>query len=1147
MKKLLMILALLASIPMFAERVDPETARKVATTFLSNNGAKTAQLTDLSKDAGFANLYIFTTDESFVVMAADDCVKPILGYSLTGNFETEGMPENMKWWLQQYSDEIQWRIESIIPANENIVTEWKELTTNYKVKDTPITIVAPLLSTNWDQDAPYNLFCPSGTVTGCVATAMAQVMKYWNYPEQGQGTHTNEYNNSQTVDFSEATYEWNLMINNYHTTTSTQEQKEAVARLIYHCGVSVDMKYGAESGAASSKVPVSLVEYFKYAPSATFISKEAYTDEQWIAFIQSELDEHRPVFYAGNFVTNDGETGGHAFVCDGYRSDNYFHFNWGWSGNKDEYYAIGALNPNPSSGNAIGSGTGTYNLGNGIAAWVEPISSLSAPSIAATATNGAIIISWNASKDAVSYDIYRDNIKIATNVTENNYIDNSILSGIYYEYYVRAVSGNTRSNPSNRVTKSCFIRDYTPSNLTGILTNDDAVLTWEEPVNNSTTLQYATGYSGTRYGMGEAGKDNYWAEVFDSSRLTDFVGMRIEKVSAYLYFPGSYKLFIYQDTPTDESNKLIEQSFSVSSQAQRWVDIELSNPLTPDCNKDLWIIMYYPYTEGSLEPYWYPAPCGNYDEIPFDDEENLERYNPRWIGDAINHWYYVGANISWLFRTYLTDGSYTYNIYDGTSIVNNNEPIIGSNFTVENITNNDAHLFTVKTNYYGGESSPSNMIGFAKGNATFEGTLALGDNDKMTVTAGSALTVTGDLSNGHADNLVIEDGAQLIHHSDDVMATYQKDIAGYIGDGGWFTIAIPFASYTPTGSMISSEYDLYAYIENGAKEWDNYKPESFDLLRSSGYLYAHNPGITLNMTGTLVNGDYTENVDLSYGNTNADLRGYNLLGNPTAHDITFTKTEKVSDGYYYLDNSESWIYANNNTVPAGRGFLVKANAENQTVTLNPRSKNGDGDGETQGLASLQIDVDGASVYVKMTDGVSMPLLSFKSKSQGLYLSQDGKPYVMLVKGDNDNLSLHYKARENGTHTIHLSPLTFNFSPLTYLHLIDNLTGADIDLLKTPSYTFESQATDYEARFRLVFRENANPSEDSDVFAYYADGYIHLLGIHDNATIQVIDATGRVIANTTTRSLTTTGWRPGVYVIRLMDENSNKTQKIINNK
>ncbi len=199
MKRFTTTLALLlfAAMPVIAERVTPETARKVATTFFNNNGAKSAQLTDLSKAAGFPNLYIFTADQGFVVMAADDCVQPILGYSLDGHFSTNDMPENLRWWLQGYSDEIQFAINSKAKPSTEIAKQWKELAEGNAKAGRATTEVAPLIQTKWNQNKYYNNLCPAVSdgpegkaYTGCVATAMAQIMKYWSYPSSGIGSHS---------------------------------------------------------------------------------------------------------------------------------------------------------------------------------------------------------------------------------------------------------------------------------------------------------------------------------------------------------------------------------------------------------------------------------------------------------------------------------------------------------------------------------------------------------------------------------------------------------------------------------------------------------------------------------------------------------------------------------------------------------------------------------------------------------------------------------------------------------------------------------------------------------------------------------------------------------------------------------------------
>ena len=322
----------------FAKPVDSELAKKVALNFLkSTEKVATADLTvedfkDITATTPFHKFFVFSIHEGqgFILVSGDDCALPILGYSFTDSFSDVDMPDNMRWWLQQYNDEIQQAIDGKAVATPEIAQQWNDLAVGKPGTAKANNVVAPLIATQWNQGSPYNMYCPSGTVTGCVATAMAQVMKYWNYPEQGQGSHTNENDTLQTVNFAETTYDWENMTNTYGS-SSSQVQKEAVATLMYHCGVSVDMNYGPSSGAVSSKVPSSLVEYFRYAPSAIYKTKESYTLDQWVALLKSELDESRPLFYAGNYMDNEGNTGGHAFVCDGYRSDDYFHFNWGAS------------------------------------------------------------------------------------------------------------------------------------------------------------------------------------------------------------------------------------------------------------------------------------------------------------------------------------------------------------------------------------------------------------------------------------------------------------------------------------------------------------------------------------------------------------------------------------------------------------------------------------------------------------------------------------------------------------------------------------------------------------------------------------------------------------------------------------------------
>ena len=336
--------------------------------------------------------------------------------------------------------------------------------------------------------------------------------------------------------------------------------------------------------------------------------------------------------------------------------------------------------------------------------------------------------------------------------------------------------------------------------------------------------------------------------------------------------------------------------------------------------------------------------------------------------------------------------------------------------------------------------------------------------DKHIVHNGAVLTVSGNATCNDASLLVIEDGGQLIHHNDGVKATFKKSINAYTQNGGWYTIATAFTVGDPD-EITTDDYDLYAYQENADLEWINHKNDEFStLVAGQGYLYAHSPATTVCMTGTLNNGDLTQTANLSYGNADANIKGFNLLGNPTAHEITFDKTSVVSDGYYYLDNNETWSYRLGNTVPAGCGFLVKANATGQTVTLNPQSKRGDAN-DDEPIPSLVIEVDGTPVYVKLSEGVSMPLLSFKENYSQVYLTHEGKPYIMLTRDNAESIDLNFQPNSTGQH--HLS-LQVNNAKIQYLHLIDRMNGNDIDLLANPSYTFSSQKDDHAERFQLRF-------------------------------------------------------------------------------
>ncbi|MCH5224459.1 MAG: C10 family peptidase [Muribaculaceae bacterium] len=305
---------------------------------------------------GSPSLYVFRqAGEGFMILSADDVAAPLLGYSDTGTFDPDNIPPALQSWLNGYQEQIEYmRLNDI---NETFEESTRASLPNWSG-------VGPLVKTTWDQNEPYDELCPKiGNVTcptGCVATAMAQVMNYFKYPEKGQGSISYISEGSQNLqlemDFSATTFDWDNMLNNYESNVNyPANQVTAVATLMKAAGYAVRMNYNTgQSGAVSGYIPGALITYFGYDPSAMFVSRNQKTYTEWATLIYNNLKNVGPVIYDGDTATS----GGHSFVCDGY-SNGFFHFNWGWAGVSDGYYRLDALNPT-----ALGTGgaAGGFNF-----------------------------------------------------------------------------------------------------------------------------------------------------------------------------------------------------------------------------------------------------------------------------------------------------------------------------------------------------------------------------------------------------------------------------------------------------------------------------------------------------------------------------------------------------------------------------------------------------------------------------------------------------------------------------------------------------------------------------------------------------------------------------------------------------------------
>lgn len=305
-------------------------------------------------------LYVFNSrdEKGFVIVSAESSVVPLLGYG-EGEFQPDDMPPAMQWWLEEYAAQIEFMRNGEDELDFRLATE---------IYDSYAQIPT-MLKTRWSQEMPYNAQCPTVSgrrcATGCVATAMAQVMRYWEYPSVGTGSNSYTLDDigSLNIDFSKQSFDWEGMKDSYRYNDVVDSQ--GVAYLMKACGYSVNMAYSpSESGARTSKVGPAFINYFKYDRGASEVARKGYSDSQWISIVYNELKNVGPIIYSGA-----SETGAHCFVCDGYDTNGYFHINWGWAGMSDGYFLLSALNP---AKQGTGGSSGGYKYEQTIIAGVMP-------------------------------------------------------------------------------------------------------------------------------------------------------------------------------------------------------------------------------------------------------------------------------------------------------------------------------------------------------------------------------------------------------------------------------------------------------------------------------------------------------------------------------------------------------------------------------------------------------------------------------------------------------------------------------------------------------------------------------------------------------------------------------------------------------
>ena len=439
--------------------------------------------------------------------------------------------------------------------------------------------------------------------------------------------------------------------------------------------------------------------------------------------------------------------------------------------------------------------------------------------------------------------------------------------------------------------------------------------------------------------------------------------------------------------------------------------------------------------------------------------------------------------------------------------------------------------------------------------------LTINSGKNCTIYNGGILYAANLTNSGTYTNLIVEDGGQLITNSTGVQATLKKNIAPATGDrDNWYFIAAPMASpfaYDNTGysNLIAGTYDLYVFDQAGdaeGKEWLNFRESNnnlSDITLGKGYLYANTTeNFTLQLMGA-VNAT-TNTVDLDY-TADKDWTGWNLIGNP------FTGNATIDMPFYRLSQGEyATVSTEGQTVNALEGVFVQATEQGQSATFTkvvPEATNNGDVVETDEIAQLNISISrnrGTVVdnaIVRFDGGSTLGKFQFNGNHAKVYFTEGNHDYAIVSSEAQGEMPVNFRASENGTYTLSVDVENVE---MTYLHLIDNMTGADVDLLSSlrsngaMEYSFEAKTTDYASRFKLVFAQGESANEDN--FAFMRNNHLLVLGIEGQATLQVIDLMGRILSSETINGNVSKAVNApaGVYVLRLINGDEVKTQKIV---
>ena len=450
-------------------------------------------------------------------------------------------------------------------------------------------------------------------------------------------------------------------------------------------------------------------------------------------------------------------------------------------------------------------------------------------------------------------------------------------------------------------------------------------------------------------------------------------------------------------------------------------------------------------------------------------------------------------------------------------------------------------------------------------NATV-GALTVFDGQSLTLQAGKTLTVSGDLVNDEVSGLVIKDKAQLLNASENVKATMEKNIVAYsnTNPAGWYTIASPMDGMPIASSdFLMERYDLYRFDERNMNqnEWENYKAGHADFTtfeNGRGYLYANSNSFSPAFTRTLNYADV--NCPLTYTERPDAQSGFNLIGNPFSHVIYkgnggAIDNANLASGYYTLTNEGTWhVHTYEDAIWPGQGVLVKTVAAmDLTIAKSNAMASSETSGAKSGTGRMDISVEGSSgqdcAFVYFGQGIGLNKMgNLDESAPSLWIRDNGGNYAIAhLDSQSETIDLMFRNNQSGTFTLSVNSNDLDFS---YLHLIDHITDADIDLLQQPSYTFSASGNEFDARFMLVVRQNTGIEENQrQSFCFVKDKMLYFNTETLGSQLKIVDVLGRTMKSIEIgeSSCSVADLPFGLYLVYLNDRKNTLVQKILINK